>query len=135
MLEWVLDSLTGKPLGFLFELGPFDHVDDEQDGEIICAQIQVLDDDVLLLRRSKDVLGHLMLADYSAAGAVLDQWYFDTHFDDCTDGYLFSRDLDLIAEACVAWFRDNWGETRSVDEIGCSCRFPDTLLPTPDPTD
>ncbi len=131
MAGWLVESMTDKPVGFVLDLGPRDYSDGGEDEQVVCAQIQVLDNDVMLLRRSTVELGHLLLADYSTAGVVLDRWYFDNHFDDCTDGYFFSRDLDLIATTCVAWFRDNWG-IASVDDIGCSYRFADTLLPPPD---
>lgn len=35
-------------------------------------------------------------------GLELDRWFCD----DCTDGYLFTRDIALAADACVPWFRD-----------------------------
>lgn len=94
----------------------------------MCAQIQVLDDGVFLLRRSRIELGHLLLADYSPTGLTLERWYSNDHFEDCTDGYIFSRDRRLIADTCITWFRDNWG-TRSTDDLGCDYRLPDSLVP------
>ncbi|MDJ0395065.1 hypothetical protein QMK17_17205 [Rhodococcus sp. G-MC3] len=39
-----------------------------------------------------------------------------------------SDDARLIADACVTWFRDNWG-ARSTDELGCDYGFPDVRAP------
>ncbi|MDJ0412079.1 hypothetical protein [Rhodococcoides fascians] len=128
MAAWLVESMHGKPVGLVIELGPSDYGPElEEEGmPVVCAQIQVLDDGVHLLRRSRAVLGHLMLTDYSADGLELDTWHNDDHFDDCTDGYLFTRDTRLIANTCIAWFRDNTGMTNS-DELGCSYRFADEL--------
>ena len=125
--KWLVDSLFAKPSGLIIELGPRDYVpgDDDSD-DIVCAQIVVLDDGVFMLRRSRTVLRHLLLADYSEEGLYLDNWHFDDYFDDCTDGYLFSRDSRLIADACSVWFRDN-AASGSTGELGCSYRFPDEL--------
>lgn len=125
--RWLVDSLFAKPFGLIIELGPRDHVtDDLDDDDVVCAQIVVLDGGVFMLRRSRTVLGHLLLADYSPEGLCLDKWHFDDHFDDCTHGYLFSRDSWLIADACSIWFRDN-AAVGSTGELGCSYRFPDEL--------
>ena len=129
MVEWLTGSLVEQPVALIVEIGPNNYVSEDDDEEVVCAQIQVLADGVLMLRRSRVELGHLLLADYSAEHLTLDRWHFDGHFEDCTDGYLFSRDVNLIANTCVAWFRDNWG-TRSTSELGCSYRFPDELIPT-----
>ena len=134
MVEWLTGSLVDQPVALIVEIGPNSYVSEDDDQEVVCAQIQVLADGVLMLRRSRVELGHLLLADYSTENLPLDIWQFDDHFEDCTDGYLFSRDVNLIANTCVAWFRDNWG-TRSTSELGCSYRFPDELLPPTDGTD
>jgi hypothetical protein len=129
MAAWLVESMYGQPLGLIIELGPNSYVpDDEEEDEddVACAQIQVLDDGVFMLRRSRKVLGQLMLTDYSATGLRLDTWHHDDHFDDCTDGYLFSRDAQLIASTCITWFRDNTG-VESSDELGCDYRFADDL--------
>nr|WP_296779187.1 hypothetical protein [Rhodococcus sp. (in: high G+C Gram-positive bacteria)] len=135
--EWLVESLFDQPVALIIDLGPSDYIrsddeEDDDDDEVVCAQIQVMADRVFLLRRSRSELGHLLLADYSTAGVTLDKWYNNDQFDDCTDGYIFSRDARLIADTCVTWFRDNWG-ARSTDELGCDYRFPDVLLPE-DPT-
>lgn len=128
MAGWLADSLIGKPVAFILELGPKAFVEGTGVDDPVCAQVQVLGDGVLLLRRSRAVLGHLMLADYSSVGLDLDLWHTDGHFDDCTDGYIFSRDAHLIAEIAVAWFRENWA-TATTDQLGCDYRFPDRLRP------
>ncbi|MDV8079639.1 hypothetical protein R4P47_24005 [Rhodococcus sp. IEGM 1370] len=88
-------------------------------------------DDVFMVRRSRVKLGHLMFADYSTDYVELDRWYLAPHFDDCTDGYLFTKDRRLAAETCVTWFRDNQGASEP-SKIGCDYRYPDELLPDDD---
>ncbi|PXW31243.1 UNVERIFIED_CONTAM: hypothetical protein DES50_1059 [Williamsia faeni] len=129
MAAWIIESLADKPVGFLFEMGPGDYVysDDDED-DVVCVQVQMLSDGVMMLRRSRSVLGRLFIADYSSDRLPLDKWLFNDHFEDCTDGYLFSRDLQLVADTCVTWFRENWG-VRSPDDLGCEYSFPDELLP------
>ncbi|UYP17172.1 hypothetical protein OED52_10525 [Rhodococcus sp. Z13] len=127
MVEWLVESLTGRPTGFVLDVGPSDYAPSEDDpDDVVCAQVHVLDDGVLLLRRSRTELDQLLLADHSPAGLVLDHWHTDTFFPDCTDGYLFSRDVRLIAEACVAWFRMD-PSIDTTEQLGCSYRFPDAL--------
>ncbi|TQF74590.1 hypothetical protein FK531_00285 [Rhodococcus spelaei] len=130
MVDWLVDSLGDKPVGFTLNLGPHSlHLVGDEEDDVVCAQLQVLADGVLMLRRSRKPMDQLMFGDYSTDSLVLDHWYFDDHFEDCTDGYLFSHDVPLVADACVTWFRDNRG-TRSADELGCEYRFPDEF---PDP--
>ncbi len=126
MVDWLIESLTDQPVAFMLEMGPSGFRSQGVDDEVACAQIVVLDDGVLMLRRSRTVLDQLTLADFSVDGLALDRWFFDDHFADCTDGYLFTRDVRLVADACVGWFRDEWG-TRSTDDLGCDYRFPDEL--------
>ncbi len=129
MADWIATSLTDQPVGFIFEIGPSDfiyHEDREQD--VACVQAQVLEDGVVMLRRSREMLRRLHLASFATHGLPIDRWLMDGHFDDCTDGYIFSRDRDLIAGAVVAWFRDTCG-VQSPDDLGCEYRGPDTLLP------
>ncbi|MBM7460930.1 hypothetical protein ACIBED_03445 [Rhodococcus coprophilus] len=127
MAERLLGSLAGRPTGFVLEIGPRDYVPvDDEPGDVVCAQIHVLADGVLMVRRSRRELARLMLVDHSPAGLALDLWHFDDHFDDCTDGYLFSRDVRLVVDTCVTWFRDAENMS-SADELGCSFRFPDEL--------
>lgn len=123
---WLIESMYAKPVGFIVELGPSHYIAERDDAEVVCAQVVVLSDGVMMLRRSQTELGHLLLADYSSAGLRLDEWQHDGHFDDCTDGYLFTKDIRLIARTCIAWFRINAG-INTTDEIGCSYRLADEL--------
>ncbi|MFC4602683.1 hypothetical protein [Rhodococcus kronopolitis] len=141
MADWLIESLTDKPVAFILEMGPNSYIDygsaidddeDEDEESVVCVQIHVLANDVFMLRRSRTMLRRLMIADYSTDRLALDRWHNDDHFEDCTDGYLFTRDARLVADTSVAWFRDNWG-TRSTDDLGCEYHFPDELLaPEPD---
>ncbi|WP_307851732.1 hypothetical protein [Williamsia sp. CHRR-6] len=117
-------------MGFVFDLGPRDYgPDDEEQGcEAICAQVVVLQDDVLLLRRSRIVLHRLNLGDHSADDLPLDEWLDGEHFEDCTDGYMFTQDVELVADAVVSWFRDICLVV-TPDALGCNYEFPDELLP------
>lgn len=65
---------------------------------MVCAQLIVMADDVYMVRRSRVEVGHLMFADYSTDYVELGRWYLAPHFDDCTDGYLFTKDRRLAAE-------------------------------------
>lgn len=133
MAAWLVESLTDKPVGFILEMGPSGYIDydDDHEDEVVCAQVQMLADGVMMLRRSRSVLGHLLIADYSSDKLPLNKWLYNDNFDDCTDGYLFSRDPELLADICVTWFRDNWA-TESTDALGCEYRYPDDLLPPDD---
>ena len=59
-------------------------------------------------------------------GLGTDRWFFDDCFEDCTDGYLFTRDVTLAADACVSWFRDVPG-AQVLEDIGCDYEYPDSL--------
>ncbi|AMY26097.1 hypothetical protein A3Q41_04835 [Rhodococcoides fascians] len=132
MTEWLTESLADKPVALIIDLGPSDYIPSEHDSDdVVNAQLQVMADDVFMVRRSRTELGHLRLADYSTSFVELDTWYLAEHFDDCTDGYLFTRDRRLAAETCVTWFRDNQG-AHSTGELGCSYWFADELLPNDD---
>ncbi|MDV6297368.1 hypothetical protein ACWEQV_28855 [Rhodococcus aetherivorans] len=133
MTDWLLDSFTDQPAGLIIDLGPNDdvHFDDIYDSAhetVMCAQLHVLADGVLMVRRSRTVLDRLRFASHAIDGADPSRWFFDDHFDDCTDGYLFTRDIALAAQACVSWFRDIPGAP-TLKEIGCAYEFPDTLPP------
>jgi len=134
MIDWLVDSFTDKPTGLVIDLGPsgyvapLDHDEDEDEDEdpVVCAQVHVLADGVLMVRRSRTVLGRLRLDTHAVDGLELDRWFFDGHFDDCSAGYLFTRDVTLAADACVSWFRDS-PDAPPLDELGCEYEFPDTL--------
>lgn len=127
LAAWMIESLFDKPVGFIVEVGPSDYVaDSTDDTPVVCSQVVVLSDGVVMLRRSRTELGHLLLADYSSAGLPLDEWQNDGHFEDCTDGYLFTKDIRLVARSCIAWIRVNAG-VNTTGNIGCSYRFADEL--------
>ncbi|CDZ92573.1 hypothetical protein ACWDT5_22135 [Rhodococcus aetherivorans] len=132
MIDWLVDSFTDKPTGLVIDLGPSGYVvprdydEDDDESPVVCAQVHVLADGVLMVRRSRTVLGRLRLDTHAVEGLELDRWFFDGHFDDCTEGYLFTRDVVLAADACVSWFRDS-PDAPPLDELGCEYEFPDTL--------
>lgn len=135
MIEWLEESLADQPSAPIIDLGPNDYIPSEDDENgVVCAQLIVMADDVFMVRRSRVELGHLMFADYSTKYVELDRWYLTPHFDDCTDGYLFTKDRRLAAETCVTWFRDNQGASEPGD-IGCDYSYPDELLPSEDSTE
>jgi len=134
MAAWMVTSFTDQPVGLIIDYGPSDYVqyfDDEEfeDREVervVCAQVHVLSDGVLMVRRSQTVLERLRLDDHAVAGLELDRWFFDDHFEDCTDGYVFTRDIELAADACVSWFRDVPGAP-ALDQLGCDYEYPVSL--------
>lgn len=127
LAAWMIESLYDKPVGFLVEVGPSDYVaDSTDDAPVVCSQVVVLSDGVVMLRRSRTELGHLLLADYWSECLPLDEWQNDGHFEDCTDGYLFTKDIRLVARSCIAWIRVNAGVS-TTSNIGCSYRFADEL--------
>ncbi|MGB6182349.1 MAG: hypothetical protein WBF79_13995 [Rhodococcus sp. (in: high G+C Gram-positive bacteria)] len=122
---WLVESLIGQGSGLIIELGPSDY-DPESEDEVINAQLHVLDDGVVMVRRSREVLERLRLAHHCSDKLELDLWHHDNRWDDCTDGYLFSRDLLLVANVCTTWFRDH-GRVDSLEKLGCSYGFVDEL--------
>ena len=130
MTEWVVESVSDKPVGFVFDLGPRDYgpAEEEEGIEAVCAQVVILQDDVLMLRRSRIVLHRLNLGDHSVDDLPLEEWLDGEHFEDCTDGYFFTQDVDLVADAVTSWFRD-CGLVSTPEDLGCSYEFPDSLLP------
>ena len=145
MTNWLVETLVRNGSGLIVDLGPGGYVapvdedvdeDDlgladvlDPDDEVINAQLHVLDDGVVMVRRSRTVLRRLRLGDHSVEGLELDVWHHDGHFDDCTDGYLFTSDLHLAASACTAWFRDHGG-LEALDALGCDYSFADALPAT-----
>ncbi|MGV8874908.1 MAG: hypothetical protein ACOH2Q_20435 [Rhodococcus sp. (in: high G+C Gram-positive bacteria)] len=125
LAAWTVESLYDRPVGFIVEVGPSDYIANSTDDvPVVCSQVVVLSDGVVMLRRSLTELGHLLLTDYSSAGLPLDEWQNDGHFEDCTDGYLFTKDIRLVARSCIAWIRVNAG-VNTTGNIGCSYRFAD----------
>ncbi|GAA1456608.1 hypothetical protein [Williamsia maris] len=129
MAEWIATSLTDKPVGMIFEIGPSDFIyHAERDQDVACVQAVVLQHGVVMLRRSREMLRQLNVVDFGTRALPIDRWLMNGHFEDCTDGYIFSRDRELLAGAVVAWFRDTCG-IASPDELGCEYSVPDTLMP------
>ncbi|GGF35642.1 hypothetical protein [Williamsia phyllosphaerae] len=129
MAEWIATSLTDKPVGMIFEIGPAHFIyHAEHDQDVACVQAVILEDGVVMLRRSREMLLRLNVVDFRSRGLPIYRWLMNGHFEDCTDGYIFSRDQELLAGAVVAWFRDTCG-IASPDDLGCEYSLPDTLMP------
>ena len=58
-----------------------------------------------------------MLQSYSLDGINLDTWRSEPLFEDCTDGFIISRDAHMVANVCVHWFRDS--HEFDLAELGC----------------
>lgn len=130
MTRWVSESVSGKPAGFVFDLGPrgYGPAEEENSLEAYCAQVVVLREDVLMLRRSRAVLRQLSIGEYDIDDLPIEEWLDGEHFEDCTDGYLFTRDAALVADSVTSWFRD-YALVETPDLLGCEYEFPDELLP------
>lgn len=123
--RWLVHSLGRLDVGDILEIGPSDAMVHHADEHVPCAQFQALEDGCRWMRQSTTMLGVPLLVDFSTAGLQLDVWHHDGAFDDCTDGYLFSTDHDLLAHSCVAWFRDRHG--LEFDQLGCELQPADRL--------
>ncbi|MGB3698805.1 MAG: NADAR family protein [Gordonia sp. (in: high G+C Gram-positive bacteria)] len=151
MREWLIESLEDQPIGLEIGLGPKDvHVrfetlgvdlkdlDDESSNvededlpefvptEAVCAQIYVLGKDTYLVRRSRRALRTIRFIDYEPTAVPMNTWLHDDPFDDCTDGYLYTGDRRLVAEAAVSWFRDNY-DSPALADLGCFYEFTEEL--------
>ena len=111
MRAWLVQSTTTMATGSVLEVGPAGADDDLADS----AQIHRLRAGTYLVRLSRRRMDIPMLADYSVPARALDRWHHDGRFPDCTDGYLFTRSHEVIADLCVAWFRDRCGVAGSGD--------------------
>ncbi|MDG3011308.1 hypothetical protein G4X40_14225 [Rhodococcus sp. D2-41] len=134
-VDWLVRELPGQPVGIIVDLGPKefiapvcgeDCVSRDAGEHVFCAQVHLLEDGVFLVRRSRRMLHRLRLSSHRSAGLVLDTWVHDGHFEDCTDGYLFTRDHTLAAQIVVAWFRDN-SDAPPHSEMGCAYELADVL--------
>ena len=108
-VTWLVENFGAMTVGSLFEIGQRGIVVYAADDPVVCAQIVKLEDDVLWLRLSDEMLGTPLLANHSAGLLPLDVWQREDTFEDCTEGFLFSADHRLVAEACASWFRDRRG--------------------------
>ncbi|MGH8892362.1 MAG: hypothetical protein ACRDWY_03510 [Actinomycetes bacterium] len=122
VIAWLIESFDALDVGDVLELGPSDSVvfrgEDGGTEEIVpCAQAQALEEGVVWVRLSTEVMNLPLLSDLSSDGLPFDEWQDGSIFDDCTDGYLVSNDISVLAEACVVWFRDRQG--LAYDELGC----------------
>ena len=120
VIAWLIESFDALDVGDVLELGPSDHVlfeVDEGDEIVPTAQAQALRGGVVWLRLSTQVQGVPLLSSFSSKGIDLDVWHDGSMFEDCSDGYLASKDFAILAEACVTWFRDRQGF--HYDDLGC----------------
>ncbi|SIR74900.1 hypothetical protein [Williamsia sterculiae] len=119
---WLVEGFSTLPTAAILDL----FVDLAPSGQSPAAQVQIFENGALLLRQSSACLTHLLFASYAADHVTHDVWQHDTRFPDCTDGYLISTDAQLVADACVAWFRDRHG-VDVADEVQFDYRLPDDL--------
>jgi hypothetical protein len=120
MSKWLAVSCGALDIGDVLSIGPGGHfVYEDDDGTEIVpnAQLQKLHDDVVWLRLSTTFMGVPLLADLSSDGLELDKWRDGDLFDDCTDRFIVSANFQMLADACVSWFRDRQG--LGIDELGC----------------
>lgn len=116
--RWVSDALVTLTAGDTFEIGTFNcEVFDDPTAASPCVQAIALDDGALLFRRSRVVMGVPLLQTYSLEGIDLDAWRGDPLFEDCTDGFIISRDARMLANVSVSWFRDC--HALEFKELGC----------------
>lgn len=150
MLDWIAESLSDQPVGLEFGLGPrgirladdWDSTEADIDDPVEyptgddlevtparCVQVYTLADGIYLVRRSRIALRVLRFLDHDATSVVEDTWFHDDPFDDCTDGYMYTRDHLIAAEACVSWFRDS-PRGPVMEDLGCQYSFAD-IIPGP----
>ncbi|MGG7100873.1 hypothetical protein [Rhodococcus sp. 24CO] len=55
MVDWIVKSLPDKPVALVLDMGPNIRIANEHQ-EVVCAQIQLLGDGVLMLRRSRTIM-------------------------------------------------------------------------------
>lgn len=131
--RWVSDALVTLTVGDTFEIGQVDNVRSEEAQEVTpCVQAVALEDSALLFRRSRVVMGVPLLQNYSLEGIDLDAWRGDPLFEDCTDGFIISRDARMLANVSVSWFRDC--HALELEELGCEhYRAVSLASPSPPP--
>lgn len=116
--KWVSDALVTLTVADTFEIGLAVCVSTNHDStETPCVQAIALEDGALLFRLSRVAMGVPLLQNYSVDGVDLNTWRTDPLFEDCTDGFIISRDVRMLANVSVAWFRDT--HKLDFDELGC----------------
>ena len=113
--EWVAKSLACLDRGDVFEIGPR-NFEAGNEASIPCAQAVALQG-AILLRLSTAPMGIPLLDSLSSEHVTLDVWHRSGLFEDCTFGHIVSADLDLLGQACVAWFRARCG--MRLADLGC----------------
>lgn len=116
MAEWLEVSCGELDVGDVLSIGPSDPVAFEVE-VVPNAQFQKLEGEVAWLRLSTTVMDTPLLSDLTSDGLLLDSWHPGNDFDDCTDGFIVSANLRLLADACVTWFRDRHGF--EIEDLGC----------------
>ena len=120
MARWIEVSCGALDVGDVLSIGPGGHFvyEDDDGSELVPnAQLQKLHDEVVWLRLSTTFMATPLLSDLSSDGLTLDEWRAGDVFDDCTDGFIVSADFQMLADACVSWFRDR--QELRLDELGC----------------
>ncbi|MFW0792359.1 hypothetical protein AAFP30_00965 [Gordonia sp. CPCC 205515] len=121
MEAWLVESLGSMtPVGVL-DLGPAHVHDDEVDAD--CVQIHALTAGTFLIRLSTTMMSTPLIGRHRVPREILDTWFYDDRFTDCTHGYLISRSPHRVAEITVAWFRDRCGYA-GPEALGCSYTEP-----------
>ncbi|MGV9711801.1 hypothetical protein ACWDTI_14185 [Gordonia sp. NPDC003424] len=120
MEAWLVESLESMPPVAVLDLGPAHVLDDADDAD--CVQIHALGG-AYLIRLSMVMMSTPLLTRQRVNREILDIWFYDERFDDCTHGYLITRSRQRIAEITVAWFRDRCGFAEP-GLLGCSYTEP-----------
>jgi hypothetical protein len=123
MERWLIESMGNMPTGAVLDVGPAGARVDDDGVDVECVQIQALGADTYLIRLSTTVMSAPLLSSFVVSRDVLDLWFYDDTFADCTHGFLMSRSRGRVAEIAVAWFRDRCGFA-SPDDLGCSYEEP-----------
>ena len=95
MVARLVESIQDESAELIVDLGTNTEIPDDEieDFELVNAQLHVLHDGMVMVRRSRRHLQQLRLLDHSEGGLKLDLWQNDWLFDDSTDGHLFKPRL------------------------------------------
>lgn len=126
MGAWLVESFGAMGVGSVLDVGLQGATIYSPNDEIACAQVRKLENDVLWLRLSDRVMGFPNVTNLRTDGLLLDLWQREDLLEDCTEGQLFTADHELVAEACMSWFRDARA-IGSPDELGCQYEAVDQL--------